>query len=748
MHADENERETMFKNIRLQTKLMGSFVGIACVVVAVALVGYINMKSIDNGLTLLYDDCTLPMQYLQNTDTALYRIRGHVYFYLLMPNERNKSEQEMARDTSEVNRQIALFRGTRMNQDQKELTAKFDNSWERYQKAVADILATAKAGKQDEALKSLIDGPAPLARKAVDDAISGLIGISIKAAEDTKKESAATFAGSTRINGVAGCLGMLLAVFLGMFVSRSITRPVGKAVQMLQEMSLGHLGNRLKMDSGDEIGIMANTMDRFADDLQNTVVGTMKKIAAGDLSVEITAKDEKDEVSPALKQTIASLRGLVAEADMLTNAAIEGMLAKRGDSDKFQGAYKEIVRGINGTLDAVIGPLTLAARYVERISKGDIPPEIADEYKGDFGALMQALSSMIRSMNEVTAIATEIAGGNLAVKVAQRSSEDKLMQALQKMVSGLTETVENIQTVANQVMAGSEELSSSAEELSQGASEQSAAVEQVSASMEEMAANIRQNSENSQQTEKMALKAADDGREGGAAVAETVSAMKEIAGKISIIEEIARQTNLLALNAAIEAARAGEHGKGFAVVASEVRKLAERSQGAAGEINHLAKTSVQVAEKAGTMLTRIVPDIQRTADLVQEINAASNEQNAGAGQINKAVQQLDSVIQQNASASEEMASTSEELLGQAEQLINTISFFKTSVSGGGATVRTSTPVRDSFKNGRNLKTHSRAHTSQTAPISAREETRKTRGLSLNLRKDSNGDREDGNFEEY
>jgi methyl-accepting chemotaxis protein len=191
-----------------------------------------------------------------------------------------------------------------------------------------------------------------------------------------------------------------------------------------------------------------------------------------------------------------------------------------------------------------------------------------------------------------------------------------------------------------------------------------------------MAANIKQNSDNAQQTEKIAIKAAEDGNESGKAVAETVVAMKEIAGKISIIEEIARQTNLLALNAAIEAARAGEHGKGFAVVASEVRKLAERSQTAAAEINKLSASSVQIAEKAGEMLARIVPDIQKTADLVQEITAASNEQSSGAEQINKAIQQLDQVVQQNASASEEMASTATELLSQAEQLQNTIGFFK------------------------------------------------------------------------
>ena len=182
--------------------------------------------------------------------------------------------------------------------------------------------------------------------------------------------------------------------------------------------------------------------------------------------------------------------------------------------------------------------------------------------------------------------------------------------------------------------------------------------------------------DNAELTEKIALKSAADATESGKAVTETVGAMKEIAGKISIIEEIARQTNLLALNAAIEAARAGEHGKGFAVVASEVRKLAERSQTAAGEISQLSASSVEVAEKAGAMLAKLVPDIQKTAELVQEISAASKEQTSGADQINAAIQQLNQVIQQNAGAAEEMSSTAEELSSQAQQLQGTIAFFK------------------------------------------------------------------------
>ncbi|MFW6214565.1 MAG: methyl-accepting chemotaxis protein [Alkalispirochaetaceae bacterium] len=280
--------------------------------------------------------------------------------------------------------------------------------------------------------------------------------------------------------------------------------------------------------------------------------------------------------------------------------------------------------------------------------------------------------------------ATELSKGNLRASLAvdQRDEIGNLAESLKTMQKKLVSVVGDVKGAAENVAGGSEEMSSTAQQLSQGATEQAASAEEVSSSMEEMGSNISQNADNASQTEKIAQKAAANAEEGGKAVSETVVAMKEIAEKISIIEEIARNTNLLALNAAIEAARAGEHGKGFAVVASEVRKLAERSQKAAGEIGELSKSSVEVAERAGAMIADIIPDIRRTAELVQEINAASLEQNAGAEQINKALAQLDQVVQQNASSSEEMASMAEELSGQAEQLQNTVAFFKLDTSGG------------------------------------------------------------------
>ncbi|WP_207264615.1 methyl-accepting chemotaxis protein [Desulfovibrio sp. Huiquan2017] len=272
-------------------------------------------------------------------------------------------------------------------------------------------------------------------------------------------------------------------------------------------------------------------------------------------------------------------------------------------------------------------------------------------------------------------ITQALANGKLGISFSGRYDTGSVYGAMRAMVEKLTEVMRTVSAGAGNVASGAEELSATAETVSSGANQQAAGVEEVSSSIEEITASVQQNSEHAATTERMSEQASKDAEEGGKAVSETVLAMRDIAEKISIIEEIARQTNLLALNAAIEAARAGEQGKGFAVVAAEVRKLAERSGAAAAEISELSTNSVAVAERAGSMLDKMVPDIKKTSELIQEISAASREQAEGVVQINSGIQNLDSTIQKNASASEELASTAEELSGQAQQLQSAISFF-------------------------------------------------------------------------
>lgn len=269
----------------------------------------------------------------------------------------------------------------------------------------------------------------------------------------------------------------------------------------------------------------------------------------------------------------------------------------------------------------------------------------------------------------------EIAEGHLRVAFVGNYREDSVYGAMHSMVNKLCQVLGDVSNAAVNVASGSEELSATAETVSQGANNQAAGVEEVSASVQEMVSSITRNTDNATETEKISEQASLDAEEGGRAVTETVHAMREIAEKISIIEEIARQTNLLALNAAIEAARAGEQGKGFAVVAAEVRKLAERSGAAAAEISELSVNSVAVAERAGSMLDKMVPDIRKTSELIREISAASSEQSQGVSQVNSGISNLDGTIQQNASASEELASTAEELSAQANQLQQAISYF-------------------------------------------------------------------------
>ena len=366
-------------------------------------------------------------------------------------------------------------------------------------------------------------------------------------------------------------------------------------------------------------------------------VDVAQRVAGGDLSMDILlAEGDTSSMMAAMKAMVAALSTVLAETQRVVDATGRGDFSQRIPLAGSKGYILAMGVSLNQLSETCQQGLSDVVRVLEAAAQGDLSERINLAYSGEFGRLRDASNTTVEKLSATIADVLEAAGN---------------------------------------LVAASEQLSSTAQSLSQGASEQAASVEETSASMEEMSASISQNNENAKITGDIATRTAQETRDGGQAVEATVSAMKQIAHKISIIDDIAYQTNLLALNAAIEAGRAGEHGKGFAVVAAEVRKLAERSQVAAEEISRLASGSVGLAEKAGSLLGGIVPSIQKTADLVQEISAASSEQNSGVGQINGAINQISQAVQQNAAAAEELASTSEEVNAQALELQAMMAFF-------------------------------------------------------------------------
>lgn len=381
-----------------------------------------------------------------------------------------------------------------------------------------------------------------------------------------------------------------------------------------------------------------------------------------------------DQLDVALQQVLTVQQADMIASDQATNAEYEATSATMLTASGVAALIAIVAatwialgigRGLRKVMDAA-----------EAVAVGDLNQDIAVATNDEIKDMVDTFNTMTGNLRNTANIADQIANGDLTVEPKPLSDKDTLSLALGSMVERLRGVVTDAIAAADNVAAGSQELSSSAEQLSQGTTEQAASAEEASAAMEQMAANIKQNADNAAQTEKIARQSSRDAEASGEAVGRAVGAMRIIAEKISIVQEIARQTDLLALNAAVEAARAGEHGKGFAVVASEVRKLAERSQTAAADISALSGDTVVVATEAGEMLSRLVPDIRRTAELVSEISAACREQDIGAAQINEAIQQLDKVTQQNAGASEQTSATSEELAAQAEELQASINFFK------------------------------------------------------------------------
>ncbi|HEY3383056.1 MAG TPA: methyl-accepting chemotaxis protein [Vicinamibacterales bacterium] len=441
-------------NIKTGVKLTGAFMVVLILTGAVGVTGVYSTATIMGLVTRMYQKETSAISNIKQASIDFCLLRVSIRSAILYQDSASIEKEVRKIADYDAAFQAAATEYSKAIDDEG-ARAKYRQmlaDYGAYLKGAQLVIDHARNHRDAEAFTALLAIQAP--GNAAVMAITELAEEHDKQAAGAYEEAKALAARSYRVVIGVMLAAMLAALVIGFLLTRHLTKPLTGVVQMLQELTHGHLGQRLNLRRRDEFGVLAQSMDQFADDLQATVVGSMQKIAAGDLAVDVKPKDAQDEIVPAITRTVAALRGLVAEAGMLSRAAVEGRLATRGDAQKFEGGYRDIITGVNNTLDAVIGPLNVAAEYVDRIAKGDIPPKITDTYRGDFNEIKSNLNVCIESLAAKAEVADAIAKGNLAVTVAVASDQDRLGHAMQTMKAAIEALVVDVRLLGQSAVEG------------------------------------------------------------------------------------------------------------------------------------------------------------------------------------------------------------------------------------------------------------------------------------------------------
>ena len=647
----------MINNIKVGVKMIGSFILICILTAALLLVERGIRENSLHNLDSAYQQYMGAFRETGNLNASLDKMQKSLYYYVAVPLARNNTLADIKKETNSIDQIVRAYKNNELNPEEKKLLSDIEAAWPEMQRGYKDIMKLADNGKKDEIARLLADGSYMIeAQKKTLAAANDLRDYSARIKEANVKATIKETGGSSYIILILSALGIVVVIAIVVMLSVSITQPLERGVQMMEELKRGHLSKRMGFRRKDEIGLLADAMDQFADHLQQNVIFNMQQISEGNINIEPAVIDDKDEIGPALKKMTETIKNLVNEMNILTNSSIDGKLDVRGNAEAFNGAYKDIVAGVNNTLDTVIAPINEGVAVLMKIAHNDLSDRIKGDYKGFY---------------------------------------NEIKKTINRVAENLDKTLQQVAIGANQVASASVQISNGGQSLSQGASEQASSLEEVSSSLQEMSSMTKQNTLNAKEAQGVAELSRSSANKGvesmnrmSSAISQIKSSSAATAKIVKTIDEIAFQTNLLALNAAVEAARAGDAGRGFAVVAEEVRNLAMRSAEAAKNTANLIEEAVKNSENGVAINAEVLRNFQEIAEktnkvsqVVAEIAAASDQQDQGISQLNRAVEQLNQLTQQNAANAEESASAAQEMSSQSEEMRSMVAGFKLSVSG-------------------------------------------------------------------